>query len=1023
MKRLFKWLAITIVVLLVLVVVAPIVAINVIDQSVIKGEIGARVEAATGRTLTIEGDIVPTTYPWLGAEVADVTLGNATGFTAPHFARIKRASVQVKLIPLLSGDIEMGTVALDGVDVNLERNAKGVTNWDDLTQLGGGEDSGAGGDAATGALALGGVELSGGSATWIDAGVGQRIELRDINLTTGGVNLAKIEIPLDLRFAFDANQPGMSGAASLKATVAQGADSETWTAQGSEFELNVSGPAISGGSVAMKLTGDVGFSGSKQSVQLTNVTLDASKVALAQLSGAFNVAVTSANIDLASGSAETSGLKITAPQFTSGDLKGSVTFDAALKYDGPSGTLALSDLKALTNVGGGALGDKPTEIQTKAKSLNVNTKTMDVEMDALTSTIAKFEHDGMTGNVTTTTSLRYQGKTGDVQASALHVAGKLSGGPIGKGSLPFVFKGPLRFDAKAGRVLVPGMALALEKFNVDETRGTLRASGDASFEVAKLRFRSPNLKVSGDLSGRPLRGGKSKVAIKTAVDARVADGRFSFAGATLELRNLVTQGIKGNVTLKGSLAGNTKTKLWTVKGGKVTTKLTGKTLPKGKLAARLDANVVVNLAEQKIDVETFSVRALDVKVLGRVKVTGLDKAPIVAGNIDVKTFDLRRLLSRIGEKAPKTAAANALRKVSLKTNFSGALSGAGPRARLSDIVLTVDATKVRGSLNADRIPTGLIKFDLRANGINVDSYLPPKSRKQAATPGAAAAAAATLPMDLLRSLHFSGKLKVGKLTLANIRASAVNVTAKAKSGKIKLHPVSARLYKGGYKGNIALDATGKVVRVTVDEKLTKVSLEHLLRDVTGAAPVGGIGSVTAKLTTSGRNPEQLVAGLNGDVKVVMRNGSIKSIDIVRSVCSALSGSKQAGETQFDLLTANGKVTNGVVDNPDMNIASPALRIRMAGKVDLPRNRLDYLGQVGLVQSCTGQGGKSRQDLSGIDIPIKARGPFDNVKVEVDIEKLLTQGLSSKLGKVLEKKLGDKLGGKIGSSLLKGILGN
>ena len=65
MKSLFKAIAWTLGLVIVVVVAAPLIAVAVIDQATIKKEAAAWVKENTGRELTISGNIVPTVYPWL----------------------------------------------------------------------------------------------------------------------------------------------------------------------------------------------------------------------------------------------------------------------------------------------------------------------------------------------------------------------------------------------------------------------------------------------------------------------------------------------------------------------------------------------------------------------------------------------------------------------------------------------------------------------------------------------------------------------------------------------------------------------------------------------------------------------------------------------------------------------------------------------------------------------------------------------------------------------------------------------
>ena len=66
MKSLFKAIAWTLGLVIVVVVAAPLIAVAVIDQATIKQEAAAWVKENTGRELTVSGNIVPTVLPMAG---------------------------------------------------------------------------------------------------------------------------------------------------------------------------------------------------------------------------------------------------------------------------------------------------------------------------------------------------------------------------------------------------------------------------------------------------------------------------------------------------------------------------------------------------------------------------------------------------------------------------------------------------------------------------------------------------------------------------------------------------------------------------------------------------------------------------------------------------------------------------------------------------------------------------------------------------------------------------------------------
>ena len=97
-------------------------------------EITQAVKQQTGRDLDLRGDIKLSVFPWLGLELGDTRLSNAPGFGKKPFVKIERVGVKVKLLPLLRSQVIVDKIILDGLQLNLARNQKGVTNWDDLLQ-------------------------------------------------------------------------------------------------------------------------------------------------------------------------------------------------------------------------------------------------------------------------------------------------------------------------------------------------------------------------------------------------------------------------------------------------------------------------------------------------------------------------------------------------------------------------------------------------------------------------------------------------------------------------------------------------------------------------------------------------------------------------------------------------------------------------------------------------------------------------------------------------------------------------
>ena len=132
MRSILKYLGIGLGTLIVLIIALIIIVPLIIDPNDYKPQISNAVKDATGRELTIDGDIGLSVFPWIGLKLGAVTLANPEEFGPDPFAHIAGAQVKLKLLPLLSKQVEMKTVVLEGLRLNLAIAEDGTTNWDDL---------------------------------------------------------------------------------------------------------------------------------------------------------------------------------------------------------------------------------------------------------------------------------------------------------------------------------------------------------------------------------------------------------------------------------------------------------------------------------------------------------------------------------------------------------------------------------------------------------------------------------------------------------------------------------------------------------------------------------------------------------------------------------------------------------------------------------------------------------------------------------------------------------------------------
>ncbi|MBF0324870.1 MAG: AsmA family protein [Alphaproteobacteria bacterium] len=198
-----KKLLIALGVLVVLVIGALVALPMFVPAEKIKDELIAQVKTATGRDLSIQGKVSVSAFPSLSVQVSNVALSNPAGFSTKDLVRLGALDVQLKIMPILSGKVEVDSFVLVDPAITLEVDKQGRANWVFDKPAGAKaadpmptpkQQPAAGGGAPTVPdIALGDVRITNGKLTYIDGPAGTKEEVDAINLA---VNLKSLADPL-----------------------------------------------------------------------------------------------------------------------------------------------------------------------------------------------------------------------------------------------------------------------------------------------------------------------------------------------------------------------------------------------------------------------------------------------------------------------------------------------------------------------------------------------------------------------------------------------------------------------------------------------------------------------------------------------------------------------------------------------------------------------------------------------------------------------------------------------------------
>ena len=193
-----KWLLIVGGSLLVLLIAALLLIPLFVDVEKYKPEIERQVSSTVGRPFAIKGPLKLSLFPWAGVAFSDLHLGSPPGFTEKEFLVVKSFDVRMKLLPLLSKEVQVQRFVIDGPRIVLEKDKAGRGNWEGwgapqekAAPKAGPPPTSKGpmGGLPLKSLAVGEFAVRNGSVVYIDQSSGSRREISELNLELKDVSL------------------------------------------------------------------------------------------------------------------------------------------------------------------------------------------------------------------------------------------------------------------------------------------------------------------------------------------------------------------------------------------------------------------------------------------------------------------------------------------------------------------------------------------------------------------------------------------------------------------------------------------------------------------------------------------------------------------------------------------------------------------------------------------------------------------------------------------------------------------
>ncbi len=949
MRKWWVWVIVVAVVLLAI----PVVALLVIDWNAFKPRIADAVRDATGRELRIDGDIDLSVFPAIALDVSGVHFANAPGAAEPEMATIGNMALDMQLWPLIGGAVKIDRLVLSDFRIVLEVDKSGTPNWEmrpaaeEPKEPAPEEPSG----GETRDISIADMRLERGAIIYDDASTGQRVEIVDIALAAalpepaspftleGGMTVNQDPVTVDV--VLDSPQKlQQGGAVALQATLAAariklGADADFATqptpSGGGTFDLDI--PSV--GDLAQWLGRPLDRP-DPGPLNIHAVAASEGRALVLQ-----EAVVKGSGLDLqATGRFEAAGDK----KIVILDLKSGV-LDLA-RYMPPPAPATAEPPPESVDAGGGLPADPfaglPTEpfdlaaLRGVDADVNIDlggVKTPDLELGRIM--LAVTAKDGLVSLELRPLALY----GGDIAASADLDA---SGDALGMVTRVTVATLDLAQAAAAtGQEAVPGSGPGIA--------GILSAVVDVKGSGANPRALAESL--SGRLS----------VEMPEAVPGSGPGmGIVSQIKATLDL-----PGAEAQPSLKGSVVFNEEPV---------------------EFALTLDPLREVLGADSFAVALSVTSAPVTLSYAGDIRQR---PGPGLDGRFDLMVPSLGNLARWLGQPLDGPDPG------SLEVQAELATDGQVHSLKQAIVEAAALAAQASGTVDTGK-PVPEFHLQASLDRADIDALMPPQEGGGAAPESTAPAAPSQgwseEPIDFapLKQANGDIKLAIGTIRYKGLDIGQGELALTLQDGVLKTTLPQLRLAGGEVSLDATVDGSQPAGRIAYQLGGGGLQALPLLQAFADTDRLSGTLEFQAKGEMAGANQKQLVGALDGGGSFAFRDGAINGIDIPGTLRRAgtlnfTEGAQQ--KTDFSELSGTYTIADGVIDNRDLKMLAPLVRLNGGGTVPMPPRTVDYLVEAKLVASLEGQGGQD--SLAGVPIPIKITGSWDKPSYDIDWKGVLS----------------------------------
>jgi AsmA protein len=260
----------------------------------------------------------------------------------------------------------------------------------------------------------------------------------------------------------------------------------------------------------------------------------------------------------------------------------------------------------------------------------------------------------------------------------------------------------------------------------------------------------------------------------------------------------------------------------------------------------------------------------------------------------------------------------------------------------------------------------------------------------------------------LLMVDFRADLRLDELILAEgMTLTQVIAGARLADGVLRLEPLHARLFGGGFEGQAEVDFNEVPPAVHLQPRLSGVLVEQIAQLFSDHVPVAGSGDLALDLRFRGLSPVDILATLDGSGQFQLSEGAVRGINLERLIeqeltVAGLGNVRQAfsGETPFRTLAGSLRAEDGVIALPDLELIASGFGARGSGRIDFAADQVDYRVNLELGDRLLEQLPSRLRSATGGSIPLAIAGPVSAPVISVDLAGIAERAVRDEVGRRL-----------------------